>query len=165
MTNRKGSCTQWMSSKLGFACMWSRVTPLWRIYFLDRSFWWCFILGGCVAVTRITFHVGTCDQTRSTDKFIAIALWSDSLTAINATSLPDRNFHTSGDYAAAAVSYARGLKCSRDAMINKSVSCLDHSLIILSTTTCRSHSRNITACQTTFLPINRRGALALWSCR
>jgi hypothetical protein len=88
--------------------------PLWRICSLDRSFRWCFILGGCVAVTHITFHVGTCDQTRSTDKDIAIALWSDSLTADSATSLPDRNFHTGGDYAAAAVSYAREFESSRD---------------------------------------------------
>jgi hypothetical protein len=145
-------------------CLHVIATPLWRICSLDRSFLWCFIHRGCVAVNQITFHVGTCDQTRSTE-FTAIALWSDSLAAINATSLPDHNFHTSGDCAAAPVSYARGLKCSRDAMIIESVTCLDHSLIILSKATCRSHSRNITACQTTFLPINRRGAIALWRCR
>jgi hypothetical protein len=155
-----------MPSKLGFACMCLRVPPLWRICSLDRSFRWCFILGGCVAVTHITFHVGTCDQTHAAlTKIQPSPSGLTPLTAINATSLPDHNFHTSEDCAAAPVSYARDLKCSRDATINKSVSCLDYSLIILSKTTCRSHSRNNTACQTTFLPINRRGAIALWRCR
>jgi hypothetical protein len=36
------------------------------------------------------------------------------LTAVSTTSLPDRNFHTGGDYAAAAVSYACDFKSSRD---------------------------------------------------
>ena len=92
----------------------------------------------------------TCDQTYSAENEIDVTLLSHASDVCHSRSLPDPNFHTGGDWAAAADPYVPGFKSSRDTPHHTKKSNMPRAFQLISKTRCPFNPRNETACPTTF---------------